>query len=114
MTDEDIKLCQLCAKAMGIELLAHCELPFYRGENRGMCYYDPLHDDAQCMALAKRFGVTCDPQDEQWPIKLWRTWVITPDYDPDTDKDYFSAENPDLNRAICECVARMQQAKEKA
>ena len=53
--------------------------------------YDPLHDDAQCFALVKKFNLMLlwlEPQ-QLWSINFGVT------------------RNQDLNRAICECVAKM-------
>jgi hypothetical protein len=96
---------KLCAAAMGISSddyleCTHCE------ENSHP--YDPLHDDAQAMALVKKFELTCQMQHGMrgpsgaWAnIKFWRVFGPT---DP--------ADSEDLNRAIVECVAKMQAAKE--
>jgi hypothetical protein len=63
--------------------------------------YDPLHDDAQAMALVKKFGLSIAPELGQgrglWRVNHWR--------DPPLVLD------TDLNRAIVECVAKMQKAK---
>ena len=116
MTDLDIT--RLCAEAMGwqrvrISALAvpgiHVDPPFIVGSLTGTSIdelYDPLHDDAQCMALIKRLDVALyrvGPYD--WQASIWsreRTQLV------------WSTENvPDLNRVVCECVAKMQQAKIK-
>ena len=58
--------------------------------------YDPLHDDAQAMALVKKFYLSIIRNDK------------TPDVPPHwtvTDKTWLGI-SPDLNRAIVECVAR--------
>lgn len=55
--------------------------------------YDPLHDDAQAMALVKKFNLS---------IMKLNNWLVN---DAPNQKD--STINKDLNRAICECVARM-------
>lgn len=54
---------------------------------------DPLHDDAQAMALVKKFRIQIDPYDDQWNVAI-------------VGKS--AALTEDLNRAICLCVARMQ------
>jgi hypothetical protein len=66
--------------------------------------YDPLHDDAQCMALVKKFELLCDPQ---YNTHIWKVWCATArteslDYVPPT-------LNPNLNRAVVEYVATMQK-----
>jgi hypothetical protein len=60
--------------------------------------YCPLRDDAQAMALVKRFGIDCLIDDD----KTWLAGIYTP--------CEFSAASKDLNRAICECVASMSGA----
>lgn len=64
--------------------------------------YDPLHDDAQAMALVKRF-VLCIQPPQFVRNKQWHVW-----------SDHFakgastaSGNSTDLNRAIVECVARL-------
>lgn len=94
----DMELTKLCAEAMGIEWrqikndlwtdVDECEL------------YNPLHDDAQCMALVKKFMLAIGNNADL-------TFVVY-------GKDFAESENPDLNRAIVECVAKMQQAKGEA
>ena len=63
--------------------------------------YDPLHDDAQAMALVKRFKLWTgyDDTDNGWKVRPWP-------YLPNDDGPY--GLGFDLNRAIVECVAQMQ------
>ena len=65
--------------------------------------YDPLHDDAQAMALVKKFKLLVNNGVGHSSTDLWH--VQTQD-----DRDE-SVECNDLNRAIVECVAKMQAAK---
>lgn len=65
------------------------------------CGYDHLHDDAQCMALVKKFRLSIGTDAAQW-------YLVLPDW------PYKETNHADLNRAICECVAKMQLAKVKA
>ena len=61
--------------------------------------YAPLTNDAQAMALVKKFGLHTGFQSFD---NLWGCLAqdgITKTY------------NTDLNRAICECVAKMKKAK---
>lgn len=62
--------------------------------------YDPLHDDAQAMALVKKFGLTVskDPDENYHAMGMICEWPTS---------------STDLNRAICLCVALMQIEKEK-
>ena len=99
----DLEMTKLCAEAMGItrpewamtERLDH--LTIWQGDLSGDLIYQPLKDDAQAMALVKRFGLTCGPLGSGW-------WLVSP-YGGD------GVKNADLNRAIVECVARMQASK---
>lgn len=63
--------------------------------------YDPLHDDAQAMALVKKFHLQCD-FDGDWKVEYWAQ---------DPEEGYSEAESTDLNRAIVECCARAQAAR---
>ena len=63
--------------------------------------FDPLHDDAQAMALLKKFHlrvVRTRGIPEQWGVYSKTNFGDT-------------VIGDDLNRAICECVASMQAAK---
>lgn len=104
----DLEITRLCAEAMGGHLIgtewivprfvAHGTPP--EANLYSMPVYDPLHDDAQVMALVKRFHI------------LIGNLSIA-------DRFHFTAsvdavrwhKNLDLNRAICECVAKLQAAK---
>lgn len=61
---------------------------------------DPLHDDAQAMALVKKVRILLDP-DYGFPC-VWQAATNTED-----------ATNEDLNRAICECTAKMMQKQKE-
>lgn len=102
MTDGEI--IRLCAEAMGWrwedakDQFGNSYLMVWRPSQTP---WNPLHDDAQCMALVKKFwiGIFIEPEDGQWTVSV-------------PDGECFS--NPNLNRAICECVAKMQLAKKGA
>ncbi len=102
----DLEITRLCAEAMGRHLYWDGETamlsPVIDGKERNE-RYNPLHDDAQAMALVKRFNVklTKTPKYE-----TWRTVAYSED-------NYFlsATTNQDLNRAICETIAKMQQEK---
>ena len=104
----DLEITQLCAEAM-----EYLPFPEYRlstkdftgmevivssGARAAHFYYDPLHDDAQAMALVKKFELNILRQDDAWTVL------------PPTTK-YRGAGDYYLNRAICLCVAKMWQAK---
>ena len=115
----DLEMVKACAEAMGHPHL-HVEENFM--ESRGQLFYmyhpidadrpqfslyDPLHDDAQAMALVKRFGLILDPQHDGQDFASDPGWEVT---HPSMPENYLSI-NPDLNRAIVGCVARMWKAK---
>ena len=111
----DLEMTKLCAEAMGYAACrAHIEdydkIAGYRFEVSnpltGWALYDPLNDDAQAMALVKKFRLTIygmNRTEDEWAIfNQYRDscWAHT-------------TFGSDLNRAIVECVAKMQQAKAK-
>lgn len=65
MTDLDLELTRLCAEKMGIAVRLEWHLTTppkaigYAYQADGWHSYDPLHDDAQCFALVKRFPGWC-------------------------------------------------------
>lgn len=97
----DLEITKLCAEAMGINFR---EADGHIGEDIGLSFlvtYEPLTNDAQAMALVKRARL-CITSFEN----LFSVTDITGGANP-----RFYVEHTDLNRAICECVAKMQQAK---
>ena len=99
----DLEMTRLCAEAMGAELSDKSGLSIpleFNADKQTIVRYDPLHDDAQAMALVKGLGLTCifelGQGRESWNVQHWRAGL---------------ARNGNLNRAIVECVAKMQQAK---
>ena len=97
----DIEITRACYAAMGD--LPHTvehegEMRFGFNKRALGPAYDPLHDDAQAMALVKKFRLYIDPD-----FGMPDVWQVA-----DGINDATSGE---LNRAICECVARMQKAK---
>lgn len=131
----DLEITKLCAEAMGIVLMSwddHRLARMYLTEklqSRDDAYYkldgklegsvdnwewfcwesnllanfNPLHDDAQAMALVKKFGLDIisdpDASGKDWDVRHLLTSASC---------------STDLNRAICECVAKMQKAKANA
>ena len=102
----DLKITKLCAEAMGFIVKGSTT----SGGNALLCYstqrghfdYNPLHDDAQAMALVKTIKPCVQPPDVIGD-GTWHVWFFTiPNY---------TAVSGDLNRAICECVAKMQASK---
>src|SRR3990167_2525506 len=68
--------------------------------------YDPLHDDAQAMALVKKFDLHIG-KTLRTPESPRGEWFVSR-----TDK--YEVDGTDLNRAIVECVAKIQAASPKA
>lgn len=106
----DLEITRACAKAMGYRIIENDLLPgIYCGDlpprrNFTSNQYDPLHDDAQAMALVKRFRINID-QDKNYNDGVpFIAWARLP------DGGWHSA--PDLNRAICLCVAALAQERE--
>ena len=100
----DFEITKLCAEAMGWDVYeinpgiwrVRIGVETVMGLTDDFCRtrYDPLHDDAQAMALVKKFAKAIVRRKEgDWSINL------------------DGARNADLNRAICECVAKMQKTK---
>jgi|SRR3990172_8165075 len=114
----DLELTRLCAEAMGITghpVIESCEMWTPEGweKNKDSLVthsgpdqiYNPLHDDAQAMALVKKHNI-----DFCW--KLDGEWCAGIDFLDEDGEGPPQVHNADLNRAIVECVAQMQAAKE--
>ena len=94
----DLDMTKLCAEAMGYQ----CIDGLWWDENRfGPGRYNPLHDDAQAMALVKKLHLHID----QRPSKACS--AQDPCFTIISER-----KDCDLNRAIVECVARMQANKQ--
>lgn len=96
----DLEMTKLCARAMGYRVLRVGSEPAYVvDDGKRQHAFDPLNDDAKAMALVKRFGLTVvyDLVGER------PEWMV--------GKHEGMATGFDLNRAIVECVAKMQAAK---
>ena len=89
----DLEITKRCAEAMGLsDIRPMCHVC------DAMIQYEPLHDDAQAMALVKKIGlhiVYRAPHMDAWRV----------------DKANKYATANDLNHAICLCVAKMGEAK---
>lgn len=119
----DLELTKACAEAMGLHLLpAYAENDIrYRpgGEWNGLmahigerpCLfiesgaYSPLHNDAQAMALVKKFSLLVQPDDA--PAGKWRVHGYI------RDDEWVQGSDKDLNRAICECVAKLPETERR-
>ena len=125
MTDlTDIEVTRLCAAAVG---LGHLRTDYESGDfmnddsNVLLCpvcqeyaiSYDPLHDDAQAMALVKKLGLMISKSpgitiNDPWIVAVMHDRTLSP------GQLIMSVVNNDLLRAICLCAAQVQQAKIKA
>jgi len=97
----DLKITELCAEAMGIYMTDTGYVLIGRIPNHP---YDPLHNDTQAMALVKKMALHIVPDDVCWNVSI-------PDSGITQGDEFKWSESEDLNRAICECVAKMQLAK---
>jgi hypothetical protein len=103
----DLEMTRLAAEAMGMALLyingalqQASSDSLYLSDKDGQGWqrvYQPLHDDAQAMQLVKKLRLSIGA------LRGTGTWSVVGTYPAD-------AEHSDLNRAIVECVAKMQGA----
>ena len=104
----DLEMTRLCAEAMGLHPSPYgedrLEVVTWHGpdgEHPTYRIYEPLNDDAQAMALVKKFVLHIE-----WLAT--KDWAV--DYGSRANPQHIAC-NPDLSRAIVECVAKMQSAK---
>lgn len=112
----DLEMVRLCAQAMGYRItetkdgryrvVANDDGVMMIGdEPQILRRYNPLHDDAQAMALVKKFDLTLRK------MKSPKGWMVA-DFGWSTcNGAHRGFSKTDLNRAIVECVAKMQKAK---
>ena len=104
----DLEMTRLCEKAMGLDSEKE-DARRKRLDGAWRTYqeteYDPLHNDAQAMALVKKFylDIECHSNEPIWTVL----------YD-DNARYSKVRECSNLNLAIVECVAKMQAQKETA
>ena len=92
----DLEMTKLCAEAMGLSTTEQYGMVF---DESGRALYDPLHDDAQAMALVKDLRLNVGPiaVDHE---PMWAVSFLVRNGPTDW------TEHANLNRAIVECVAR--------
>lgn len=93
----DLEITRLCAEAMGITGWLTQDDPMVTNANGEFIEpYDPIHDDAQAMALVKK-----------WHIQIYYDGKIHDDGEWATESEYagIGAIHSDLNRSICLCIA---------
>ena len=102
----DFEITKLCAASCGSPCRIIFDTVHILHPLDGWIDYRPLHDDAQAMALVKKFRLDitnffgADDDFHEWRVRgTIAGWEIS--------------GSKDLNRAICECVAKMQLAKQK-
>jgi hypothetical protein len=104
----DLEMTRLAAEAMGLGVgLPHAALMpsavYISLRSLPSYIYDPLHDDAQAMALVKKCNIEIF---RPWDESCWGAWWHRSD-----DKPEIKVRHHDLNHAIVECVAQIQAAK---
>ena len=106
----DLEMTRLCAEAMGYEFgkvigeYSQDQIRFIGkvGINNEITWerkYDPIRDDAQAMALVKKFLLVIKNTTNGWYCESADDGIGDGNY------------SGDLNRAIVECVAKMQASK---
>jgi hypothetical protein len=112
----DLEITRLCAEAMGYSISRskyqpHTQVwvtpPHSEQSLPAAFLYAPLHDDAQAMALVKKFPMTIEHPSLTVGGKEWHveSVEIVNGICPDVYAE-------DLNRAICECVAKLKQGED--
>ena len=123
----ELEITKLAAEAMGLDVrvgplqgtVMRCWIKIGNVEHE----YWPLYNDVQAMALVKKFPVSIkeahvksriedgpfSPPEIPWYYISIDTGICY----PDAPNGVWKTEGHDLNRAICECVAKMQLAKAK-
>jgi len=108
----DLEMVKRCAEKMGFSQVgaAHGKIEVVSSGERFKpredlmlerpFLYDPLTNDAQAMALVKRFGLWIEANDDGSKS----IWVVTGDRVCGQNERFISK---DLNRAIVECVSRL-------
>ena|SRR3990167_1757554 len=99
----DLEMTRLCAEEMGVWHCPDTDTDFVGKPIQAvLSMYDPLHDDAQAMALVKKFEMSIRKFGSTGGWQAWINW-----------SEPLSFSN-DLNYAIVECVAKMRAASPKA
>jgi hypothetical protein len=102
----ELEMTKLCAEAMGLYAGPDAE-EFIFPRWRRITEYDPLHDDAQAMALLRAFSLALWGSDQS--MGEWKWHAEVQHWGDDELPPIGHGVNP--NRAIVECVAKMQKAK---
>lgn len=98
----DIELVKACAEAMGIALyVASQNAPQHTLRTCNHENYWPLTNDAQAMALVKKFRIEIAWNPVGWAVNTYSELDMPESY----------ASDDDLNRSICECVAKLKDTQ---
>lgn len=108
----DLEITKLCAEAMGWNspgspiAVRNNEVFFCPGSSVEF-RFEPLHNDAQAMALVRRCS-----------LALWGSDIAAGEWKWHAEQQFFGDDAKPIighgntpNRAICECVANMQISK---
>ena len=101
----DPNMTKLCAEAMDFNVKVSKTEVLISREDWGFVRYDPLHDDAQAMALVKKFGLAIDrpyPDTKEIVVRYIVTGMLV-----------CCATDKDLNHAIVKCIAKIRKEKKK-
>lgn len=105
---DDLEVTKRCAEKMGLDIDGWTWKGDYLKGNRYQ-RYDPLHDDAQAMALVKKFDILLFKPDGKWQAVPAAEWNKGHPGMYVCDQRMTWGESADLNRAICECVANLPE-----
>ena len=101
----DLEITKLCAVAMGITGWLTGDDPMVTNERSEFIEpYDPLHDDAQCMALVKKLFIEILVDGPEGRSEDW-TWTAR--IGGYNELPISISHGHDLNRAVCVCVAKL-------
>lgn len=104
----DLEITRLCAEAMDVLEIGEAKngtcIWAHSDTLSGEYIYDPLTNDKQAMELVKRFDLCIQPPQFVKPPR-WHVWRH-----PKPNHTGI-ADALNLNRAICECVAKMWLAE---
>lgn len=99
----DLEMTKQCALAMGYRTKTDARsVAGVRCRDKGKnVTWNPLQDDAQAMALVKRFKLSLNPHEKtDWCEAVW--------FGPNDDELRVEVEG--VNRAIVECVAKLKKS----
>ena len=94
---------KLCAKAIGLKWTEGPVSIFVDWPN----IYDPLHNNAQAMMLVKKLRLDINSFHGSALLENERWWEV----EHNDGEQATIAKNADLNRAICETVAKLEKSK---